>query len=276
MGKTDICHKKGRIRAQHKKNKKKRTASRGGQHQKRNTLWNHLTTLSHHTTPHHTTPHRLKCTYCAPRIRQERRKDLTMTDLHPSRSKRGKSRRHLHNSVYDTETSRPQRSRQGQGNSNERGTGGGTGATNTFTEQDHSNTRITDLPDDIPSRASSVPSSANNMNHAQPNKLESGHGGDRTQHEGTFDMQGTTTDHRRIDQPHSGVISTPSMLATLAPKQEETCQKLQVLYFIFYMLWRYPDKEATRQRTNLPRIVLLTRTATTGLKWTLLSKSPRS
>lgn len=154
-----------------------------------------------------------------------------MIDSHPSRSKRGKSRRHLHNSVYDSETSGPQGSHQGQGNLSERMTGGSTVATNTFTEQDHSNTRITDLPDDIPSRASSVPSSANNMNHAQPNKIESGHRGDRSQHEGTYDMQGTTTDHRRIDQLHSGVISTPSMLATLAPKQEETCQKLQVFFF---------------------------------------------
>ncbi|KAI9239192.1 MAG: hypothetical protein BYD32DRAFT_240763 [Podila humilis] len=150
-----------------------------------------------------------------------------MTDSHPSRSKRGKSRRHVHNSVYDAEASRPQGPHQGQGSPHERGTEGGTGATTTFTEQDYSNTRITDLPDDIPSRASSVPSSANIMNHAQPNKLESGHGGDRTQHEGTFDMQGTTTDQRRIEQPHSGVISTPSMLTTLTPKQEETCQKLQ-------------------------------------------------
>ncbi|KAF9335182.1 hypothetical protein BG006_000709 [Podila minutissima] len=139
-----------------------------------------------------------------------------MSDSHSSRSKRGKSRRPLHNSIYDSEALKSQGSRHGQGNPNERGTGG---ATNLHSGQDLSNTRITDPQDDIPSRASSLGgSSANNMNHAQPNELE-GHGGE-SQHERTFDMQSTANDH--MEQPRSGPISLS--MGALGPKPEETCK----------------------------------------------------
>ncbi|KAG0084287.1 hypothetical protein BGZ92_010007 [Podila epicladia] len=78
-----------------------------------------------------------------------------------------------------------------------------------------------DLQDDIPSRASSVGgSSANNMNHAQPNELE-GHGGE-SQRERIFDMQSTANDH--MEQSHSGPM--PLSMGALDPKPEETC-KLQ-------------------------------------------------
>lgn len=138
-----------------------------------------------------------------------------MTDSHLSRSKRGKSRRQLHNSTYNLEALKSH-DHHGQGNPNECGAGGAPGL---LSEQDHSNTRIMDLQDDIPSRASSVGgSSANNMNHAQPNELEDR--GGENQPERTFDMQSTVNDH--MDQPHSGPI--PLSMGALGPKSEETCQ----------------------------------------------------